>query len=390
MLARLAFGEMPPKHHLAHRVEGRLLWEECLTRGGFDGPYTIVYHLDRPHEHVSCVATRGFAVPPPASSTGELRGLRKRHYVTSRLPKRPGPLVDVRTPLLANADVTIGLASPTEPDPVYFSNGDSDDLYFIFEGAGLVRTPLGDLTYERDDYVFVPKGLWHRFIPRASVPQSYLSIECKRGLDIPAQWRNAHGQLRMDAPYCHRDFRAPTFVGPRDEGIRDLVVKRRDSFFGFEARRSVLDVVGWDGSVYPFAFPILNFQPRVGLVHLPPDWHGTFAAGGALICSFVPRPVDFHPEAIPCPYPHSSVDCDEVLFYVRGNFTSRRGVGPGSVSHHPAGVAHGPHPGAYEASIGTRDTSELAVMLDTYAPLFATAEADSIEDPDYESSFIAG
>jgi homogentisate 1,2-dioxygenase len=192
----------------------------------------------------------------------------------------------------------------------------------------------------------------------------------------------------MDAPYCHRDFRRPTFVGPLDEGIRELVVQRGGSFHGFAYEHSPLDVVGWDGSVYPFAFPILSFQPRAGLVHLPPDWHGTFAAQGALICSFVPRAVDFHPEAIPCPYPHSSVDCDEFLFYCRGNFTSRRGIGPGSISYHPAGIPHGPHPGAYEASIGTRETSELAVMLDTFGPLRATALALTVEDPGYQDSFI--
>jgi homogentisate 1,2-dioxygenase len=202
------------------------------------------------------------------------------------------------------------------------------------------------------------------------------------------QWRNEVGQLRMDAPYSHRDFRRPTFVGPRDEGIRQLVVKRGGGFHGFTYADSPLDVVGWDGTVYPWAFPILAFQPRVGLVHLPPTWHGTFGARGALICSFVPRPVDFHPEAIPCPYPHSSPSCDEFIFYVRGQFTSRKGVGPGSVSLHPAGVPHGPHPGAYEASIGSKETGELAVMIDTFRALRQTPEAARIEDPGYQESFI--
>jgi homogentisate 1,2-dioxygenase len=206
-------------------------------------------------------------------------------------------------------------------------------------------------------------------IPDPGVEQHWLSIECLGGAGILRQWRNEVGQLRMDAPYCHRDFRRPELVGPQDEGIRDLVVKRGEAFHGLRYDHSPLDVVGWDGTVYPWAFPIRCFQPRVGLTHLPPTWHGTFAARGALICSFVPRPVDFHPEAIPCPYPHSSVDCDEFLFYVSGQFTSRRGIGPGSISHHPAGIPHGPHPGAYEASLGTRETSELAVMLDTFRPL---------------------
>ena len=192
----------------------------------------------------------------------------------------------------------------------------------------------------------------------------------------------------MDAPYCHRDFRAPEFVGPMDEGIQELVVKRGGRFHGFTVDNSLLDVVGWDGAVWPFAFAISDFQPRAGLVHLPPTWHGTFACRGGLICSFVPRVVDFHEESIPCPYPHSSVDVDEFLYYVEGNFTSRKGVGPGSISHHPAGIPHGPHPGAYEASIGHPRTNELAVMLDVFQPLEPTAAALAVEDADYHASFI--
>ena len=233
----------------------------------------------------------------------------------------------------------------------------------------------------------MPRGLLHRFLPDAG-RQRWLSIECLGGVGLLKQWRNETGQLRMDAPYCERDFRLPEFKGPMDEGLRDQVVKRNGAFHGFRYDASPLDVVGWDGAVYPLAFPILNFQPRAGLVHLPPTWHGTFAARGALVCSFVPRVVDFHPEAIPCPYPHASVDVDEILFYVRGEFTSRRGVGPGSISHHPAGVMHGPHPGAYEGSIGARTTSELAVMLDCYQPLSATPAALAVEDPEYQESFV--
>ena len=170
--------------------------------------------------------------------------------------------------------------------------------------------------------------------------------------------------------------------------MRDLVIKRDDAFHGFRHDHAPLDVVGWDGSVYPWAFPILNFQPRVSSVHLPPTWHGTFAARGALICSFVPRPVDFHPEAVPCPYPHSSTHCDEIIFYADGNFTSRKGVGPGSISHHPMGLPHGPHPGSYEKSIGTTRTDELAVMADTYQPLKLTTAALAIEDANYQDSFV--
>ncbi|WP_437291195.1 homogentisate 1,2-dioxygenase [Sorangium sp. So ce406] len=385
MLDRVVAGTVPRKHHIALRGEaGELRYEECLTREGFDGPYTIAYHERRPHEHRAAPAEHGFALPVAAPP----RPLAKRHYRSQDLPRRGGPAIDCRAPLLFNDDVVIGVAEPDAADPVYFANADADELFFIVQGGGVLRTMLGDLRFEQDDYVVVPKGLFYRFLPDAA-PQRWLTIEAA-GLHLPRQWRNEVGQLRMDAPYSHRDFRRPTFVGPLDEGIRALVVKRGGAFHGFACERSPLDVVGWDGTVYPFAFPILSFQPRVGLVHLPPDWHGTFAARGALVCSFVPRPVDFHPEAVPCPYPHSSVDCDEFLFYCRGNFTSRRGVGPGSISHHPAGVPHGPHPGAYEASLGSRETSELAVMLDTTRPLTATPAALAVEDPAYQDSFIAG
>lgn len=384
MLDRIVQGSVPRKHHLAFRdAEGRLLHEEAFTRAGFDGPYTLLYHQHRPH------ATRGFETRHgfPAPAAAPAAALAKRHYRTQDLPAKQGPALDTRVPLLFNADVVAGLVTPSEPDPVYFSNGDGDDLFFVFEGGGLLRTPMGDLRFAKDDYVYVPKGLLHRFLPDPG-PQRWLSLECLGGVHLPHQWRNEAGQLRMDAPYSHRDFRRVEWKGPTDEGLRDVVVKRAGKFHGQRHEATPLDVVGWDGAVYPFAFPILNFQPRAGLVHLPPTWHGTFAARGALICSFVPRVVDFHPEAIPCPYPHSSVDVDELLFYVRGEFTSRRGVGPGSISFHPAGVMHGPHPGAYEGSIGVRTTNELAVMLDCFLPLAPTPFATGVEDQAYPESFL--
>jgi homogentisate 1,2-dioxygenase len=256
----------------------------------------------------------------------------------------------------------------------------------VHEGGGVVRSILGDLRFDKGDYVFLPCTLAHRIIPDPG-PQYWLSLEM-RGIDLLKQWRNAAGQLRMDAPYCHRDFKKTSFVGPMDEGIRDLHVKRGGRWHAFTTPHSPLDVVGWDGTVYPWAFPILNFQPRAGLVHLPPTWHGTFGARGALVCSFVPRALDFHPQAIPCPYPHSSPDCDEIIFYVAGDFISRRGVAPGSLSMHPTGIPHGPHPGAYEASIGHRETKELAVMMDTFRPLHVAKQALGVEDAKYFRSWI--
>ncbi|AKT38579.1 homogentisate 1,2-dioxygenase [Chondromyces crocatus] len=385
MIERVARGALPRKHHIAFRGEdGALRWEECLTRKGFDGLYTIAYHERRPHEHRVAPVEHGFTLPRAADPAP----LAKRHFRSLDVPTRSGPQIDVREPLLFNEDVVLGIARPDQADPLYYANADADEVFFVFQGGGVIRTMLGDLRFEQDDYVVIPKGLFYRAIPDEG-PQVWLTVEALGGVHIPTQWRNEAGQLRMDAPYSHRDFRLPTFTGPLDEGLRDMLVKRGNAFHGFTVAHSPLDVVGWDGAVYPFAFPILNFQPRAGLVHLPPDWHGTFAARGALICSFVPRVVDFHPEAIPCPYPHSSVDCDEVLFYCRGNFTSRRGVGPGSISYHPTGIPHGPHPGAYEASVGAPRTDELAVMMDTLRPLTPTPAAAGVEDRGYQDSFIS-
>ena len=368
-------------------------YEECITRGGFDGPFSILYHEHRPHEARPVTAERRFRVPIAAPAQSE-HALLRRHYHCLDLPLStlgapPGgnAPIDCRVPLLFNQHVVVGFLRPSAPDPVYFVNADADDLIFVLRGSGILRSVLGDLAFGQGDYVCVPKGIIHRFVPDAGVAQAWLSIECKAGLGLPAHYRNPIGQLRMDAPYSHRDFRPPTFVGPIDEDIRDVVVKRDDDFFGFRHRHAPLDVVGWDGAVYPFALPILAFQPRVGQVHLPPPAHATFDANGALICSFVPRPLDFHAAANPCPYPHSSVDVDEVLFYANDAFASRRGITAGSLSHHPAGIPHGPHPGAYENAPGQTHTDEIAVMLDCAAHLRATPEARAIEDAGYHRSF---
>lgn len=385
MLDRMQLGEVPRKHHVQLRgPDGALRYEECFTRAGFDGPYSILYHLRRPHLQTLAAAGHGFTLPRPATAGP----LAKRHYKTFDLPGGGASPLDARVPLLFNADVVASVSRPDREDPVYFVNGDADELHYVFEGGGTLRSPIGDLEFEAGDYVFVPRGMLHRWILASGPAQYWFSLEFSRGFGTLSQFRNDVGQLRMDAPYCHRDFRRPRFMGPLDEGLRESVVKRGGAFHGFTQADSPLDVVGWDGTVYPWAFPISNFQPRVSSVHLPPTWHGTFAASGALVCSFVPRKVDFAPDAIPCPYPHSSVDVDEVIFYARGQFTSRRGVLPGSVSYHPAGVPHGPHPGSYERSIGSTETDETAVMLDCALPLVATPEALGIEDPGYQTSFL--
>jgi len=385
MLERRVQGTVPEKPHLRARTPGgEPLYEECLTRAGFDGPFSMLYRQHRPHEAEPDAVNAAFAAPERASDGKLLR----RHYRSRDVAERATP-AEARTALLVNADVTIGCARPTGPDATYFVNADGDELFFVLEGSGVVRSPFGDLPFRAGDYVGVPKGVLHRILPTAGERQAWLWLEFRGALAVPARYRNAVGQLRMDAPYSHRDFRAPALTAPRDEGLRGLVVKRRGAWHGFRLAHSPLDVLGWDGAVYPFVFPILAFSPRVGQVHLPPPVHATFEAPGALVCSFVPRPLDFHPQANPVPYPHSSVDVDEVLFYANDAFTSRQGIEAGSLSHHPAGIAHGPHPGAYENQPLEPLTREIAVMLDCSSPLDPTTAARAIEDPDYHHSFRA-
>jgi homogentisate 1,2-dioxygenase len=382
MLERLAFGEQPRKHHLALRSEsGVLRYEECLTRRGFDGPFTISYHEHRPH------ALRAIAAPVleplvPAPEARTVSAASRRHFRTLSL----GATQPREAPLLYNQDLVLGCFRPSSSDESYRINAGADALCFVLTGRGTLRSTLGDLEFAAGDYVFVPKGLLHRYVIGTS-ELHLLTLEFPAGVGIPNRFRNSAGQLRMDAPYCHRDFTRPRFRGPLDEGLREVVIKRGPERQRFAYAHNPLDVVGWDGCVYPWAFPILNFQPRVSSVHLPPTWHGTFEAAGALICSFVPRPLDFHPEAVPCPYAHTSADVDEVLFYVDGDFASRTGVERGSLTLHPGGVPHGPHPGRYEGSIGAQRTDEVAVMLDCNARLSATWLAASIEDDSYENSF---
>jgi homogentisate 1,2-dioxygenase len=381
VLDRIERGDVPRKPHTAHRgPAGELRYEECFTRSGFDGPFSILYHLNRPHA-ISTVETR--EATAAVVETRSLRTLLRRHYRTGLLPSTGSP-ESARVPLLENEDLVVGSMKASASDATYFSNGDADELFFVRSGKGVLRTMFGDLRFGPGDYLCVPKGTVHRFELEGAC-EAWL-LQCA-GLGIPKQWRNEVGQLRMDAPFSHRDFRRPEFRGPVDEGLRDLVVKRHGTFHRFRYSHSPLDVVGWDGTVYPWAFPILAFQPRVSSVHLPPTWHGTFSARGALICSFVPRPLDFHPDAVPCPYPHSSVDVDEVIYYVSGEFGSRSGIEPGSVTFHPAGVPHGPQPGRYEESVGKRATDEVAVMLDAHGALRPTAQAGAVEDLHYEASF---
>ena len=381
MIDRMQAGEVPAKPHTIFRGPGgSLRYEECLTRRGFDGEYSILYHEAPPTPDFEIAPAEpgpAFRVAPLAARES---GLRRRLYQGGKAE------AGIR-PVLFNDDVVVSFVrlAPENGEGEGFANGDGDDLFFFISGEATLESPFGDLEVVAGDYLLVPRGVVHRLLPRT--PLEGILLELRGGFHIPATYRNPVGQLRMDAPYSHRDFRRPRFTGPR-KGPETVLIKKGNRFFRRVPASAPFGVAGWDGTVWPFVFPILSFQPKTGLVHLPPTIHTTFAARGAVICSFVPRVTDTHPEAIPCPYPHTSVDCDELIYYVRGSFTSRRGVGPQAVSLHPAGIPHGPHPGAYEASIGTRTTDELAVMVDTFLPLRPTPQAARLEEPGYHESWL--
>ncbi len=399
MLDRVCLGTVARKHHVVLRDEkGQLLYEHCFTRKGFEGAYTIFYERALPPRDI---AHRIASLPPdPESYLDE--GLHRRHLLSGRA-EGSGDHIATRRVLLSNSDVAIGVCRPQVRMPRYFSNADGDELYFVQSGSGTIESTFGLLPYRAGDYLLIPRGTIYRIVPDPlAEPKSesvWLFVEGRRYLEIPPNFRNPWGQLRMDAPYSHRDFRRPMqlceksgadFASPTNSassGRYPIIVKRGGIYHEIIRDTDPMAIVGWDGYVYPIAFNIADYQPKVGRVHLPPTVFSTFVGGGFIVCSFVPRLCDFDTDAIPCPYPHSSIDCDEVIFYVSGEFTSRRGIGPTSISHHPAGIPHGPQPGAYEASLGKKQTNEVAVMIDTFAPLGLTADARALEDPNYHDSW---
>jgi homogentisate 1,2-dioxygenase len=380
-------GRLPAKPHTVFRgPDGAIAHEHCFTRDGFDGPFAILYHQHPPQAHGEGESVGPLWPTAIERPNGATEPLRRRHLRTQDLDAEAGPWSG-RRPLLFNDDLTIGVVKPTRVDEDFFSNGDGDDCLFILDGGGTLISPFGRLEFGAGDYLVVPRAVVHRFELNDG-PQQWLWMECRSGLRIPNQYRNTVGQLCMDAPYSHRDFRSPVLPEARETEECVVVTKRRDRFTRHRLKHSPLDVLGWDGLVYPFVFPISRFSAKAGQVHLPPTVHGTFATGRSLLCSFVPRAVDFGDGAIPCPYPHSNVDVDEVLFYCDGDFTSRRGIDAGSMSFHPAGVPHGPHPGAYEASIGVREVAETAVMIDTFQPLKVTALSTPVEATSYDETWF--
>jgi len=293
-------------------------------------------------------------------------------------------------PLLFNQDIGMSYVEPDEQDAHFYRNAQADEIVYVATGAGVLESVFGDLAFGEGDYLIIHRGILHRYkLDLSDGPVKFLVMESRGHVRWPKRYRNEFGQLKEGAPYSERDMRRPIELKTHDEtGDFKLLVKQYDGINEFILDHHPFDVIGWDGYFYPWAFNIHDFEPIVGRVHQPPPVHQTFEGDGFVVCSFCPRPYDFGENAIPAPYNHSNVDSDEVLFYVSKEFMSRKGIEFGSITHHPDGIPHGPHPGRYEASIGQKWTNELAVMMDSFRPLRVAKGAANIEDPEYHKSWI--
>jgi len=376
-------GEIPRKRHTQFRKpDGGLYAEQVFGTKGFSGIASILYHAHLPTQ-VAAYKALGDLRP----QTLDEEPLRHRHLKTQHFQPQGDP-VSGRVPLMVNEDVSLGLCRPVEAMDYFYKNGDGDDLLFVHQGHGQLETMFGTLPYREGDYLIVPRGTIYRVVP-GSAETTMLVIESNAStIEPPRRYRNEYGQLEEHAPYCERDIRVPETLAFHDEaGRHEVRVKARGRLTAYYYDFHPLDVVGWDGYLYPWAFNIADFEPVTGSVHQPPPTHQTFEAHNFVVCSFVPRMLDYHPDAVPIPYNHSNLDSDEVLYYANGNFASRRGIEQGSMTLHPSGIPHGPQPGAVEASLGKTRTEELAVMLDTFRPLRMTKAARALEDDDYPFSW---
>ncbi|HET9029185.1 MAG TPA: homogentisate 1,2-dioxygenase [Candidatus Aquilonibacter sp.] len=375
-------GSLPHKRHIQfRRPDGGLYAEELFSTKGFESVYSLLYHLRPP--------TATLDVRPwnrPAVKLIPNEPLRNRHFKTAQV-QTSGDAIESRRPLLGNDDILVSLADADSEMSYWYRNTGGDELLFIHHGAGVIETNFGELAYRANDYLILPTGTTYRVLP--SAPTRMLVHESSGMIKIPRKYRNEYGQLEEHAPYYERDFRVPVLKQPVDkQGEYEVRVSNGGRNATYIVQNHPCDVVGWDGYCYPYAFNLEEFAPITGKLHMPPPAHATFEAPGAAFCAFVPRLFDYHPLAIPVPYNHSSVDCDEVLYYVSGNFMSRRGVEEGSITLHAAGAPHGPQPGAVEASLGKTSTDEIAVMVDTFKPLHLAQAALDVEDEAYYKSWV--
>ncbi|MFC4635360.1 homogentisate 1,2-dioxygenase [Dokdonia ponticola] len=377
-------GEIPPKRHTQFRKpNGELYSEQLFGTIGFDGMSTNSYHVHRPTQVKEI--RKQYSVAPKIALENSIKSYRFRGFQI----KPEQDYLESRKPVLTNSDCTIILAAPKQKTQAYFyKNTDADELLFIHKGSGKLRTHLGNLDFKYGDYLLIPRGVIYK-IDFDTEDNRLFIVESRRPIYTPKRYRNWFGQLLEHSPFCERDLRQPYELETNDEKGDFLIkVKKQDDIFEMIYAAHPFDVVGYDGYNYPYAFSIHDFEPITGRIHQPPPVHQTFETDAFVVCSFVPRKYDYHPQSIPAPYNHSNIDSDEVLYYVDGDFMSRADVDAGHISLHPAGIPHGPHPGTVEKSIGKEGTEELAVMVDTFKPLKVCEAAMEIADEDYHKSWL--
>ncbi|MDQ0338903.1 homogentisate 1,2-dioxygenase [Caldalkalibacillus uzonensis] len=375
-------GHVPHKRHTQFRkADGSLYFEEVMGTKGFSGIQSILYHHYPPTRVQEAVLGEKMEI-----ELEETTALRHRHFKTGAMTTGQDAIRGRRY-LLVNEDVQIGICTPTKSMTYFYRNGLKDELIFVHEGEGVLESVFGELPFRAGDYIVIPIGTTYRMHLTGN-NHRLLIVEANSRIEVPKRYRNEYGQLLEHSPFCERDIRIPerlnTYV---EEGQYDVWVNVDNQLYVYRFNHHPFDVVGWDGYLYPWIFNIGDFEPVTGRIHQPPPVHQTFAGHNFVVCSFVPRLFDYHPEAIPAPYHHSNVNSDEVLYYVDGRFMSRKGIEKGSITLHPSGIPHGPHPGTIEASIGQKETQECAVMIDTFRPLSVTSFALAYEDEQYMQSW---
>jgi homogentisate 1,2-dioxygenase len=377
-------GNFPHKRHTVFRQpNGKLYHEQLFGTVGFDGMSLLMYHINPP-TIVKEVRGQKDIAPEVALEKNMIARSLKGYEVPA-----VDDYLDSRVPVLVNSDCYIELASPKKSMTDYFyKNADADEVIFIHRGEGTLKTQLGNIDFSYGDYLVIPRGMIYQMHFKNEDNKLFI-VQSFSPVYTPKRYRNWFGQLLEHSPFCERDIRPPHVLEPIEE-IGDFLIriKKQDVLYDYIYGTHPFDIVGWDGYNYPYAFSIHDFEPITGRVHLPPPIHQTFETAGFVMCSFVPRLYDYHPDAIPAPYNHSNIDSDEVLYYVDGDFMSRNNIEKGQITLHPAGVPHGPHPGAYERSIGKKETLELAVMVDTFKPLKLTKAAMDLQDPEYVKSWL--
>jgi len=377
-------GNIPPKRHTQFRQpDGSLYREELVTSEGFSGIYSTLYHTHPP--------TRIKKISDPVKYRArriESYDLRHTHLNTSLVTNTGTDYLNARKVLLTNNDCSISICSPSERKMNFFyKNAEGDEVLFVHDGSGSLISPLGKLDFRKGDYIVIPRTIIYK-LEFNDGPLRLLILESASPVETVKRYRNQLGQLLEHSPYCERDIRPPAeLLSDVSKGDFLIQIKKQGCLHQYIYDYSPLDLVGWDGFLWPYAFSIHDFEPITGRIHQPPPVHQTFQGHNFVICSFVPRLFDYHPLAIPAPYNHSNIDSDEVLYYAEGNFMSRKGIDRGSFTLHPGGLPHGPHPGTAEKSIGAKETHELAVMIDTFRPLFLTEDALEFVDSKYPMSW---